>query len=66
MHATHRIDVKNVITDAALEQAKLSWRSSSSRYHLESLSGSEHHEKFLKHENIKHFIFSKDTVLSVI
>ena len=48
MHTTHRIDAKNVITDAALAQRKLSWRPSSSRYYWESHSGSERREKFLK------------------
>ena len=48
MHATHRIDVKNVITDAALEQEKLSWRPSSSRYYWESHCRSDGREKFLK------------------
>ena len=57
MHATHRIDVKDVITDAALEQRKLSWRPSSSRYYWESHRWGERREKFLK----KH----KDTVLFV-
>ena len=57
MHATHRTDVKNVVTDAALEQRKLSWRPSSSRYYWESHSRCERRKKFLK----KH----KDTVLFV-
>ena len=39
MHATHRIDVKNVVIDAAPKQRKLSWRLSSSRYHWESHGG---------------------------
>ena len=62
MHATHSIDVKNVIINAALYQEKLSWRSSSSRYHWESNDGSERREKFP--EKYKTFI-SKDTVLFV-
>ena len=59
MHATHGIDVKNVIINAALDQEKLSWRSSSNRYRWESHGGSERREKFLKK---KHFI-SKDSVI---
>ena len=59
MHATHDIDVKNIITDAALEQGKLSWRPSSSRYHWESTVKLNTVKHFLK--NIKHFL-SKDTV----
>ena len=57
MHATHTIDVKKVIIDAALEQRKLSWRLSSSRYHWKSHGGNERREEFLK----KH----TDTVLFV-
>ena len=63
MHATHAIDVKNIIIDSALDQEKLSWRSSSSRYHWESNGGKERPEKFAW-KNTKHII-SKDTVLFV-
>ena len=62
MHATHGIDVKNVIPDAALEQGKLSWKHTSSRCHWESHGKSERREKFLKEH--KHFVF-KDTMLFV-
>ena len=60
MHATHAIDVKNVIIDAAPEQGMLSWSLSSSGYHWESHGGKGRVKNFWK--NIKHFVF-KDTVL---
>ena len=62
MHATHGTDVKNVIAYAALEQGKLSWRSSWSRYHWEFHDGSERRAKSLKKH--KHFVF-KGTMLFV-
>ena len=61
MHATHAIDAKNVVIDAALEQEKLSWRPSSSKYHF-GFHG-ERRQKFLK-KNIKYFVF-KNTMLFV-
>ena len=59
MHATHAIDAKNVVIDVALEQGKLSWRPSSSRYHWELVNDVKN---FLK--NIKYFV-SKTTLLFV-
>ena len=59
MHATHAIDVKNVVIDAALEQGKLSWRHPSSTIEISMENAVKN---FLK--NIKYFVF-KNTMLFV-
>ena len=63
MHATHAIDAKNVVIDVALEQGKLSWRLSSSRYYWEFHG--ERREKFLKKHKIFSYIVLKTTLLFV-